>query len=248
MIREARKIKMAKIIIGNLKSYLNSEKILELLSNISVYSNLILAPQTPFLSLIKEKFPDINLSAQDVSGISNQCGAYTGESTALLLKDLGVKYSIIGHSERRQNALDNFDNISTKVKFCLEAGITPILCVGESKEDRDSGKFTEKLSNEVKELLKDLPNSGDVLIAYEPIWSIGTGSIPSNEEIAEVLSLLRESIKSLDNKVFLVYGGSVNVENASILLSIDNLDGLLIGKASTDASKLDAILEKTNLR
>ena len=237
---------MERIIIGNLKSYLNLEQINALLAGIKENDQLILAPQSPYLVSIRERYPNIKLAAQDVSSTSNRYGAYTGEVSAKMLKDLGVNYSIIGHSERRAANLDNPKNISAKIDHCLSSGMTPIICIGESKEDRDSGNYIKAIETQLEEIKPKIAE--DIIIAYEPIWSIGTGLVPTVAEIEEILALLRKSTKSLDNNVFLVYGGSVNVDNAAEIISIPQINGLLIGKASTDSEKLNLILESTNSR
>lgn len=232
---------MKKIIIGNLKAYLSKSQINNLLKDINQNDNLIIAPQTHFLSEISEKHPNTKLASQDVSSIAKDFGAYTGETSALALKDIGITYSIIGHSERRSNLLENISTIKEKITSCLNAKITPIICIGESKEDRESGNYLSVISRELEEIK---PNQkGDIIIAYEPIWAIGTGTTPSEEEIGEIISFLKENTKSLENNVFLVYGGSVNVDNAKAIISIAGIDGLLIGKASTDADELNAIME-----
>lgn len=237
---------MKKIIIGNLKSYLNSKETLELLSKIDSSDELILAPSPPFLALAKHKFPKFNLASQDVSAISNSFGASTGEAPSDMLKNIGINYSIIGHSERRTANLDNEKSIGQKISNCLNSGITPIICIGESKEERENGSYIDKIGSQIKEIIPK--EKEDIIIAYEPIWAIGTGLIPSLEEIEEVASYIIESTKSLDNNVFLVYGGSVNEKNAQDIANIAGIDGLLIGKASTDSDKLSAIIEVVNSR
>lgn len=237
---------MERIIIGNLKSYLSPKEISLLLEDVENSNRLVIAPQSPYLGLIRAKYPNIKLSAQDVSSIADKYGAHTGEVSAGLLKDLGVSYAIIGHSERRAANLDNPSTISSKINHCLQVGTTPIICIGESKKDRDSGNYVEAILKQLEEIKPEIV--GDIIIAYEPVWSIGTGLVPSSQEIEEILLLLRKETKSLDNNVFLVYGGSVNVENAAEIIAIPEINGLLIGKASTDSDKLNLILESTNSR
>jgi len=239
---------MSKIIIGNLKSYLEPTKIIELFSQINASQNLIMAPQSVFLSSLKANFPDFNLAAQDISSITSDYGAYTGEIGANLLKDLSIKYSIIGHSERRQNSLDNRETIGKKIKLAINAGITPIICFGEDLSTRASSKYLEYLSTELENLLTEdlIQSKSDFILAYEPIWSIGTGKIPTIQEIEEIALIMSDKIKLLENKVFLVYGGSVNSKNAKDILQASNIDGVLVGGASTKASELSKILEISN--
>lgn len=237
---------MEKIIIGNLKTYLNLEQTLNLFHDLESSERLIIAASSPFLGAATSKYPNFQIASQDVGQISDEYGAYTGESNAKMIADMGIKYSLIGHSERRKANLDNIESIKSKIELCLKNNITPIICIGESIEDRESGKYLEVIGAQLNQALPSI--SGDIILAYEPVWSIGTGKIPTIQEIEEIASYLRQSTKSLDNNVFLVYGGSVNEENAKNIAFAEGIDGLLIGKASTDSSKLKAIIDVTNSR
>lgn len=237
---------MDKIIIGNLKAYLNLDQTLGLFSGLENSNRLILSPSIPYLGIIRSKYPDFQIASQDISLLSDEFGAHTGETPASMIKDMGVNYCIIGHSERKKSELDNDKTIKMKIGFCIKNNVQPIICIGESLEDRKSGRYLEIIGAQLEKAILNI--SGNFIIAYEPVWSIGTGKIPTIPEIEEVASYLRKSTKSLDNNVFLVYGGSVNEENAKNIAFANEIDGLLIGKASTDPKKLKAIIEITNSR
>jgi len=167
-------------------------------------------------------------------------GAYTGEVSPIFLKDLGCEYVIIGHSERR--TLNNEENSEVKLRAqsAIDANLKVILCVGESSIDRKKGnalKYIEKQLNEC------LPNSFEnSLIAYEPIWSIGTGNIPTVSEIEEMHEYIKKiTFSILNKKINILYGGSVNIENITNIIKINNVDGVLVGGASLKAKDFLAI-------
>ena len=153
-------------------------------------------------------------------------GAFTGDSSISLIKEYGCKYVIIGHSERREYAKETDDQIYQKFCQLNECSITPIICVGESQEIREKNTHENFVVNQL-EKYSDI-NEG-LIFAYEPIWAIGTGKIPTISDIGKMINVIKDNISS-DAKV--LYGGSVNAKNASNLLAIDNLDGLLVGGAS----------------
>lgn len=187
-----------------------------------IASRLVICP--PFTS-----FPDnIKLSNNISVGAQNchhkKSGSYTGEISAEMLKELGCTYVILGHSERT-NETDS--EIKLKSETAIESGLHPIICVGEDAEDYKSGKTKEAIEYQCK---NRLPTHGEYTVAYEPIWAIGTGYVPGNDAIAEVI----EVIKSCTGKKHVIYGGSVSSENIENLLNISSLSGVLIGSASLD--------------
>jgi triosephosphate isomerase len=239
---------MEKFIIANWKSYINLDKAISILDTIKQASNLIVAPSFAHLSYLCKKYPNINFASQDISSVSGDYGAYTGENVASLLKeDLSINYAIIGHSERRSNKLDDSDSLKKKLHLANENKINPIFCIGESLDQRKSGQYRSIIESEIDSVLpkiKDNAENGQkFIIAYEPFWSIGTGLIPTREEIGEIAEIIKSKVNFVDKRIFLVYGGSVNNDNAKEILSIDNIDGLLIGGASTDAKKLNSIID-----
>ncbi|NUX01334.1 triosephosphate isomerase [Wolbachia endosymbiont of Madathamugadia hiepei] len=174
-------------------------------------------------------FPDnIELSNNISVGAQNchhkKSGSYTGEISAEMLKELGCTHVILGHSERTD---ETDSEIKLKSETAIESGLHPIICVGEDAEDYKSGKTKEAIEYQCK---NRLPTHGEYTVAYEPIWAIGTGHVPSNGVIAEVI----EVIKSCTGKKHVIYGGSVSSENIENLLNISSLSGVLIGSASLD--------------
>lgn len=187
-----------------------------------ITSKLVICP--PFTS-----FPDnIELSNNISIGAQNchhkKSGSYTGEISTEMLKELGCTYIILGHSER---AHETDSEIKLKSEAAMESGLHPIICVGESSKDHRGGKTKEVMEYQCK---NRLPTHGEYTVAYEPVWAIGTGHVPSSDAIAEVI----EVIKSCAGKKHVIYGGSVSSENIENLLSISSLSGVLIGSASLD--------------
>ena len=180
-------------------------------------------------------------------------GAFTGEVSADMLKDLGVKYTIIGHSERRQYWGDTDIIVNRKAHAAIEAGIYPIICVGESLEQRELGVTKEVIDLQVKTALSGIPAEKlrHVVIAYEPLWAIGTGNTATAEQANEVNQEIRTVIRKLygarvARSVSILYGGSMNEKNAEELLAQPDVDGGLIGGASLVPEKFTAIINAAN--
>ena len=226
------------IVALNNKSNLGKEEFINYLNelnNIKTNSTLILCPTYLNIPLVNI---DILLGSQNVSKTDN--GAFTGEISAIQLKEFNVKYSIVGHSERRGYQKETNEDIKEKIIKLQENNITPILCIGESKEERENGTYKEVLKEELS-ILNDIDNS-NIIIAYEPIWSIGTGIIPTNEEITEVFEFIKGILPN--NKV--LYGGSANNDNIDTLKTISLIDGYLLGGLSLKPDKLQEFLDKLN--
>lgn len=224
------------IVALNNKSNLDKNEFISYLDNlkkINTNSTLILCPTYLNIPLVD----GILLGSQNVSKTDD--GAFTGEISARELKSYGVKYSIVGHSERREYQKETNEDIKEKIVRLIENDITPILCIGESKLERDNNTYKEVLIKELS-ILEDV--NKDIIIAYEPIWSIGTGVIPTNEEIIEVFKL----IKSICPNDKVLYGGSANNDNIDTLKQIDLIDGYLLGGLSLKPDKLQEFLDKLN--
>ena len=177
-------------------------------------------------------------------------GAYTGEVSATMLTACGVEYVIIGHSERRQYFAETDETVNLRTKAALAAGMKVILCLGEVKEERLSGITDEVVAMQTKLDLKDITEEQlkNVIIAYEPVWAIGTGKTATNEEADEVCGIIRGVVsakygKQAGKQLIVQYGGSMNAKNAAGLLSMENIDGGLIGGASLVAEKFTAIVD-----
>jgi triosephosphate isomerase (TIM) len=175
-------------------------------------------------------------------------GAFTGEVSLPMLAELGVEGSIVGHSERRQYFGETERALQVKVPAILAAGMTPILCVGESEDEREAGDTQRKLRNQVQEDLAkvDTERLGEVVIAYEPIWAIGTGRVATPEQAQEAIAFIRALVSDRSaeqgDRVRILYGGSVNEDNAAELLGLPDVDGALVGGASLQADSFAAIV------
>ncbi len=233
---------MKKIIIANWKMFISlddSHKLCTELTKQKYDNRLIIAPPIPYLAYLSKQFEYIEFCGQNVSQFEEQ-GSYTGEYSSLLLKLSNVNYSIIGHSERRYFCGESSELVRQKAENCLKAEVTPIICIGEDLEIRKNNVYREFL---ITQLLESLPiiqllndNNTNIIIAYEPIWSIGTGIIPSKSQLIEIFDIINLSIQQsqVANNVSLVYGGSVNADNIKKILSIKNIDGVMVGKSSLD--------------
>ena len=210
--------------------------------------NVDIAIAPPFTSLIVAaenlKNTDILLSAQDV--FYEEKGAYTGEISPLMLIDIGCKYVIIGHSERRQYFKETDDIVNKKIKAAKKAGLGIIFCIGETLEERESGKTFDVLQLEIEKGLSGIDDSGTI-IAYEPIWAIGTGKTATTEQAQEAHSYIRERLKILYGKkadeMRIIYGGSVTPENIDVLMACKDVDGALVGGASLKVESFTKIVK-----
>ncbi|MDO5044221.1 MAG: triose-phosphate isomerase [Coriobacteriia bacterium] len=184
------------------------------------------------------------LGAQDV--FWEQDGAYTGFISASMLKSLAVSYCIVGHSERRHHAKEDDKTVGLKAQALLEAGITPVICVGEPPVVYEAGSTREFVSEQLSVALEQVEDPQNLVVAYEPIWAIGSGKVASPLHVQEVLSALRAVLEARfgaerAEAMRLVYGGSVMAENIHAYSEIEELDGFLVGGASLDAQKFAAI-------
>lgn len=173
-------------------------------------------------------------------------GAYTGEISAPMLKSVNCKYVIVGHSERRQYFNETDETVNKKIKKALEYELTPIVCVGETLEEKEAGKTIEIITSQIEKGLVDLTASDldKIVIAYEPIWAIGTGKTATSEDAQNAIQAIREKIKSLFNTddVSILYGGSVKGSNAKELFEMKDIDGGLVGGASLEAKSFVEIV------
>ena len=179
----------------------------------------------------------VDVGAQDVS--AHASGAYTGEISAVMLKELGCRYAIVGHSERRQYHAETDAVVADKAKAALSAGITPIVCVGETLAEREAGRTQEVVKRQLAAVIHVNGHCiSEVVVAYEPVWAIGTGRTASPEEAQAVHAVLRGQLKAATDqsaRIKIIYGGSMNAVNAASLLAQPDIDGGLIGGASLKA-------------
>ena len=184
------------------------------------------------------KGSNVKLGAQNVHFAEK--GAYTGEISAAMLKEFGVEYVIIGHSERRQYFGETDETVNKRMHAALAAGLTPIVCVGETLEQRETGKTEEVLAVQIAEGLKGLDDVSKIVIAYEPVWAIGTGKTATSEQANETIGFIRKKCAEVfcpacAAKVRIQYGGSMNAKNCKDLMAMPEIDGGLIGGASLKA-------------
>ena len=229
------------IIALNNKSNLTREEFdsyQNVLKGVNIESKMILCPTSinvPIFNANKNCY----LGSQNVSKYTS--GAHTGEISAEILKSYGVDYCIVGHSERREDGETNED-VKEKVLHLYESGITPILCIGESFRERQEGEYAEVIINELTSVTDALneEQKNKLIVAYEPIWSIGTGVVPQNEEIEEVFSLIKEIVPNCK----VLYGGSANETNVDTLKQCKEIDGYLLGGISLKPDKLQEFIDK----
>ena len=191
------------------------------------------------------KGTNIMLGAENVHFAEK--GAYTGEISAAMLKEYGVKYVIIGHSERRQYFGETDETVNKRTLTALKAGLTPIVCVGETLEERETGKTEEVLYRQIKEGLNGVEDSTALVVAYEPVWAIGTGKTATAAQANETIGFIRKTLGELfcekcAAKVRIQYGGSMNAGNCKELMAQEEIDGGLIGGASLKANDFATIV------
>ena len=254
---------MKKIIIGNWKLNLDHLEAIQLFQKLNYSLNtdidekisIVVAPSHTSLrsiqTIIDADKLNIFLSSQDVSMFND--GAYTGEVSAHQLAKLNISYCIVGHSERRQHFNETDEFVNVKVNNIINKEITPIICFGESNDQRTDGNYMDFLINQIENSTKGLRKDkvDEIIFAYEPIWAIGTGQNASLQDIVEVISKVKEFIskKSFFNeeKNKFIYGGSVSPDNSYEILNSKIIDGALVGGASLDVDKFIKIIESVDL-
>ncbi|WP_303005809.1 triose-phosphate isomerase [Romboutsia ilealis] len=235
------------IIAGNWKMHKTIAEALEFVNDVKDKVNndnveaVICAPFT-LLKDLKEatKGTNIKIGAQNMH--FEEKGAFTGEISPLMLKELDMDYVVIGHSERRQYFNETNETVNKKVLKALEVGIDPILCVGETLEEREAGKTKDVCKVQVEKALENVSKEdlAKVVIAYEPVWAIGTGKTATSEDANDVIAYIREVVanlyKELANEVRIQYGGSVKPSNVAEIMNQSDIDGALVGGASLEAN------------
>ena len=254
---------MKKIVIGNWKLNLDHLEAIQLLQKLNYTIeedkeekiDIVISPSHTSLrsiqTIIDTDKLNIKLSAQDVSQFNE--GAYTGEVSSQQLSKLNVKYCIVGHSERRAEFDESDETINKKIHNLIDKGITPVICFGETLEQRSSNKYLEHITYQVDSAVKGLRKDkvDNLVFAYEPIWAIGTGEVASILDSVEVISMVKENVseKSFYNKekIRFIYGGSVTPNNAAEILNSKIIDGVLVGGSSLDVDKFVTIVNSINL-
>ena len=204
---------------------------------------IVYCPPNTLIRPLSKRFKKTKLvvGAQNCHQNENY-GAFTGSVNAKMLKNVGAKYIILGHSENRQSG-ETDKLINLKIKSAIKADLKIILCIGETFKEKKNKKTNQVLAKQIKNCLKSIKNKSSIIIAYEPVWSIGTGLIPRFEDLSKSVLFIKNKFSKKSPKI--LYGGSVNVNNIAQLKDINNLDGFLIGGASQNSKKFIDIIKKT---
>ena len=244
------------LIAGNWKMNKNSGESVELVSELRKMVSdvkeveMVVAPPYTALGSVADaiKGSNIFLSAQNI--FWEESGAFTGEVAPLMLKDIGCQYVIVGHSERRQYFGETNETVNKRLKAALKVSLTPIVCIGEVLEEREADKTLDVIGQQLKEGLNGLSadEMGKVVIAYEPVWAIGTGKTATPDQAQEVHQFIRKLISQIFSEtvaegVRILYGGSVKPDNVDQLMSQKDIDGALVGGASLKADSFARIVK-----
>jgi triosephosphate isomerase (TIM) len=249
-------MKRVPLIAGNWKMYKTgpeavsaAKSLASLCSDVKEVEAMI-APTFLSLPLVAESLKGSNVSAGSQNLYFEKEGAFTGEVSGPMIKAAGVEYAIIGHSERRQYFGETDDSVCKKIKAALEADLKPILCIGETEKEREEEKTFFILDKQVSDGLKGFRSDEleNLVLAYEPVWAIGTGKTANSGQVDEVHQYLRSSLEKMFSKDFadrirILYGGSVKPENVKELMALQDVDGALVGGASLEPEKFIKIIK-----
>ena len=224
---------------GTLASLNEINKILESSSIYNPFVDLLICPPATLLHLLKESLNESTLALGGQNCHFEQSGAYTGDISAEMLREVGASYVIVGHSERRTGYAESNELVRSKVLAAWSAKLATIICIGETQSQRESGRTKEVVLQQIKGSVPEQIELNSTVIAYEPVWAIGTGLTPTVEEIAEIHNIIRETLVERLGKdgeaIRLLYGGSVKPDNATNLMAPENVNGALVGGASLKA-------------
>lgn len=240
-----------KVIAGNWKMNMLPNEAIEFVNQLyplvkdTKNEVIICVPFTDlFYTLLMSQGTNIHIGAQNMH--FEKSGAYTGEVSAEMLKSINTEYVIIGHSERRQYFAETDETVNKKVKAALTNGLKPIVCVGETLEEKEQGKTIEKITNQIAKALEGLTSSdlSNIIVAYEPIWAIGTGKTATSQDAQNSIKAIRDKINEIfaNADLSILYGGSVKPENAKELFNMPDIDGGLVGGASLKADIFSKIV------
>ncbi len=208
---------------------------------------VLLAVPAPFLGIAREygEKSGIHIASQTIHEKAD--GAFTGELSIPMLKDLGIRWTLIGHSERRQYYNETDASVAVKTKACLDQGINPIVCVGETRAEREGGQTEAVLKRQVEAVLQQTGTASNFVVAYEPVWAIGTGLTASDAQAQEahafIRGILRQKLGSAADSLRILYGGSVKSSNIKGLMQQPDVDGALVGGASLDPVEFARIVD-----
>lgn len=237
-----------KIIVANLKMEMDVKDLNEYLKSIIGKINnsrVVICPSSVYVPyFLKHHF---SVGVQNIC--ENNQGNYTGEISAKQVSSLGIKYSLVGHSERRINYYEDNDSISKKINCLLENDITPILCIGETNEEKNLLKTNKILKSELVSCLNNFKKEqiSKIIIAYEPIWAVGSNRVPTMAEIRNTVKYIKELIKKIyDVDIKVLYGGSINSNNIEKINKIECIDGIMVGSSATNVDEFLKIIEVIN--
>lgn len=240
------------LVVGNWKMHgsraANAELLTGILAARPFTADVAVCAPFVFLSEVAATLAatDLRWGAQDVS--AHEQGAYTGEVSATMLRELGCRYALVGHSERRATHAESDELVAQKAQAALGKGVTPIVCVGETLAEREAGQTEAVVKRQLAAVIHKLAHcAAEMVVAYEPVWAIGTGRTPTLAEIAEVHDFIRATLVARfgdeGKGVRILYGGSVKPSNATEIFKVSNVDGALVGGASLKAADFGAIID-----
>lgn len=228
---------MDKLIVANYKMNGNADfykKVSQKVNSLKLKDTVVLCPPFVYIPFMKIKNKSLFLGCQDIA--NEQSTKATGQTAAYMLKEFNVSYAIVGHSERRA-VYENNEQVANKVGICVSNGIIPIVCVGEASQSSKLDVLKEQVKSAVSKAM-----NGDIVFAYEPIWAIGSGVVPTIEKINYAIDLIKSTLSELGRDCKVLYGGSVNVANYKQLLT-SNADGFLLGGVSNKLDDFISILK-----
>ena len=210
--------------------------------------DVLICPPMSLLGQIAALPHRIGVGAQDVAVAPKAMGAFTGDVSAEMVRDLGASHTIVGHSERRAMHAETDAVVRAKAERAIDAGLTAVICVGETLAERESGRALPVVTAQIRGSVPEKATAENCVIAYEPVWAIGTGKVPTTADVAEVHGAIRAELRQvlgadIADKMRILYGGSVKPANAKELLSVSDVDGALIGGASLKVEDFWAIAE-----
>ncbi|MGB8367351.1 MAG: triose-phosphate isomerase [Candidatus Babeliales bacterium] len=240
---------MIPIFVANWKMMMSRTKALTFCNDnraafaeLSQSSQLVICPSFPMLASLVKIFEKtkIAIGAQNCSQYKE--GAYTGDVSSKMLAEIGCRYCIVGHSERRYYFGETNKEIAEKIKQLFACNIQPIVCVGETKQEYENKKTLQVLAQQLDPICQIMNRENPIIIAYEPVWSIGTGIIPDQYYLSTIFSWLFDYMQQIPSHTLFLYGGSVNANNVALIKKIPHVSGFLIGSASTDFQKFEKIV------
>ena len=244
---------MNTLFAGNWKMNKSKEEVLEYINEIKKNNfdskEVVLFVPSIYLDLVKKELENTNISVGAQNIYHENAGAFTGEISALMLKSMGIEKTLVGHSERRQYFNESDKNINRKIQIALENNLEVFLCIGETLEERLANNTNHIIEMQVKEALSEIDANQmkKIVIAYEPVWAIGTGETATSDQAQEICQYIRELIREIynddiANNIIILYGGSVNNENCTEILSKKDINGVLVGGASLDANNFSDLI------